>query len=51
MKEIILRIDYLLDRNLGWFFTNGRKIDGWEERVEIKKKQLEKIKDGKKRKN
>lgn len=47
MKKLFLKIDYFLDSNIGWFFTNGRKIELWENRVELKKKQLDALKNGK----
>ena len=48
MERIFLRIDYLMDKYVGWFFTNGRKMENWEKRVEWKRKQLMKLKNGKK---
>lgn len=48
MKIILLKIDYLMDKYVGWFFTNGRKIGNWEKRVELKRKQLIKLENGKK---
>jgi hypothetical protein len=47
MKRILLKLDYLLDRHIGWFFTNGRKNDSWEKRVESKKNLLDLLKNGK----
>jgi hypothetical protein len=47
MKKIFLELDYFLDSKIGWFFTNGRKIDSWEKRVELKKNLLFLLKNGK----
>ena len=47
MKRILLEMDYFIDRHIGWFFTNGRKMDLWEKRVELKKDLLALLKNGK----
>jgi hypothetical protein len=47
MRRIFLELDYFLDSHIGWFFTNGRKIELWEKRVESKKNLLALLKDGK----
>jgi hypothetical protein len=42
MKLFFLKLDYLIDSKFGWFFTNGRKMDSYDER--IKKKEIELLK-------
>ena len=48
MQELLLRIDLFLDKNFGWFFTNGRKHDMLKDRIDKKEKLLSKIIDEKK---
>ena len=43
MQELLLRIDLFLERNFGWFFTNGRKYDRLKARIEEKEIFLSKI--------
>jgi hypothetical protein len=44
MKIILLKIDYLFDKYLGWFFTNGMKEGKSKKRLEHKKNRIEKLK-------
>lgn len=47
MRLLLLELDYFLDLNFGWFFTNGRKIESYQKRVENKKLQILNLKNAK----
>ncbi len=44
MKIILLKIDYLFDKYLGWFLTNGMKQEKWNKRIASKKNKIDKLK-------
>lgn len=44
MKILLMKIDYLFDKHIGWFFTNGMKYDKWDKRINWKKNRIEKLK-------
>jgi len=41
LKFFLLYLDYVLDKSIGWFLTNGNKQEQWKQRIELKKINLE----------